>query len=192
VWPKIIKSLKEEPGKRGIFRDLRPAKVGLVNTGIFDPDVDRLLRVVGNIGRALYYAMFIRIWSDQVHVFPPSTSFLELNNIEGNEARKIMEEGFEKLLGGIPRFGQNPDIFSFQYFGDHESGIMRQTYFEGVSLLVVFGEQTQVGGLFDRLAEKVGISNPDSSNPEIAANIQATMLKKYPINRRVGVHSRLN
>jgi len=141
VWPKILRSIQRKPEKSFLFRNIRPGQIAGINTGVFDADINRFFRIMERIDRGLYFHIFRQYWFEDIKVFPPATAFYKLNDPTDNAARRILEQGFENQFGLLPKLGNNPEVFYFQFYGDHSSLLMKNVFFGGIITLSAFNIQ---------------------------------------------------
>lgn len=185
VWPKVMRSFQQRPNKSSALTNLRPVYLGGIETAIFDSDVQRYDASISAIIHGLYFAMFEMRWKGQVEVITRGRGFVDLNNPDYNRFAIQAESGFQVLLGSTERYGNNPDIFYFRYFGDEQGGLICLTFYKGINILALLGETDSLSNLPARLASRVGLDQFDESDPRLPSLIQHRLLEKFPVGRRI-------
>lgn len=138
IFPKVRRSFEKAPKKLGILKNLRPVKVGDIETGMFDIDSKRFVQIIDSIDRGIYFHMFKQSWMEDLVVFPPTGVAMNLTDNRDNILRRNLESLFNRDYGDLEKQGKNQDAFYYQYAGNKNTGILRKTFFGGVSMISVF------------------------------------------------------
>lgn len=147
VRTKIFRSIERRPALfQSIFKDKEPLLVKDGRTGeVYETvegtlDGNRLERVLAHIARGIYFHHYRKRWDCGLRVFPEFSAFpYEANAAEINSNAMTVVACAELLFAKVDCYGDNPDVFSYQFLETNEfKYILRLSFYEGTKVTVHF------------------------------------------------------
>ena len=137
---KILRSMRRRPSKVGIYQNPRPVLIKGIETGVFDIDFNRISGEVEKISRGIYYHHFQKHWLYPIDVFLPAA--IAIGTPESNNHNKIVREKIIKIIKLLETekvFGENPDVFYYQYKSDEDlpNYILRMVFYGGIEIATI-------------------------------------------------------
>lgn len=93
-------------------------------------DEQRLTSLFTHIAKAIFFVEKGIVWSGEIRVL--IEFMLSMEDLEWNKRQAELEQAANQLLANVPRKGENPDIFSYQ-FAEFEGHLMLRLHFYGNS-----------------------------------------------------------
>ncbi|MDD5306013.1 MAG: hypothetical protein PHU25_01710 [Deltaproteobacteria bacterium] len=135
---KVLRALVRNNGAlvKKVLHKIRPVEVDGQPTLAVKIDTPRIYAELEKIGRALYFKHFGKKWVDQVFVATAS-AFSEDPNV--NKLAPMLKELDARLFGGLPRYGENPDVFFYQVTPQEAlpQAAIRMVFYGGFEAVVV-------------------------------------------------------
>jgi hypothetical protein len=100
------------------------------------PEERRLVGIFTCIAKALYFQEMKCRWQGTVSVL--IEFMLSFDNIAQNEKQRQVEEQLNSMLENVPRKGENPDVFSYQFVKMDDKFLVRLHFYGNTRVSAVY------------------------------------------------------
>jgi len=151
---KVLRSIRKNPAKKGIFRELKPLMINGVQTGYYKINFDRISQEIDRISRGIYYYHLNQKWPHPIGIlFPSAISTHASEGKHHNEVVQLTSAMTKQFLGNEPILGENPDIFYYQFKVDQYTPYycLRMVFYGGIEISTISPdtEPTQAKSLYN-------------------------------------------
>jgi hypothetical protein len=134
---KVLRSIKKKPTKLGIYKNLRPVSIRGMNTGCYTINIDRINSEVDMISRGIYYHHHHKPWTIPLQVVIPAAiatgkPYGDWNNYIVQSVSSYITKHLENEVV----YGENPDIFYYQYKFNEELPfyVLKMVFYGGIEI----------------------------------------------------------
>lgn len=134
---KLTRTLKRRSSLLGVLKDKEDVIVQESESSGFHINRDRFDATMDRIARAIHFAEYGEMWSEQIIINTPSLFDLKSpNSFQVNLEQQKLKLMIDKFLDPYPKKGENPMIFYYQIDKELQENklLMKMVFYEGFAV----------------------------------------------------------